>query len=459
MTGWNWRGIEERFVHAPQEFGAIHFHEDDLEDCGWETDIAWTVPEALRSGVYALRLRQGESEDRIPFFVLPPRGQATAKTLLLIPTASYLAYANEHFNDQGYAQALYGRTAVIGELDLWSQQHREFGASTYDSHRDGSGVHYSSWLRPIVNLRPQSRMAAGPWQFPADLHLVAWLETQGFEYDVATDRELQDEGAAVLSRYKVVMTGSHPEYYSAEMLDAWEQYLGAGGRGMYLGGNGFYWVIAWHPTKRHLIEVRRGEYGTRAWQASPGEYCLQSNGQRSGLWRGRARAPQKTFGTGFAAQGSDESSYFVQMPDARDPRAAFIMDGVSPEERIGEFGLVGGGAAGIELDRYDLSLGTPPHSLLLAYSEGHSDHYPRVVEELYNNLPMMTGTMDPNVRADIVYFTTKAGGGVFSTSSIAWCGSLLHNDGDNNVSRITANVLRRFSDDDPLPPLEKHGER
>jgi N,N-dimethylformamidase len=110
-------------------------------------------------------------------------------------------------------------------------------------------------------MRPQFRMASGgPWQLPADLHLVAGLGAEGFEYDVATDRELHDEGAALLERYKVVMTGSHPEYYSAEMLDAWEDYLSAGGRGMYLGGNGFYWVIAWHPEKKHLMEIRRGEY-------------------------------------------------------------------------------------------------------------------------------------------------------------------------------------------------------
>jgi N,N-dimethylformamidase len=144
------------------------------------------------------------------------------------------------------------------------------------------------------------------------------------------------------------------------------------------------------------------------------------------------------------------------MPDARDPRVAFIMDGIAPQERIGEFGLIGGGAAGSELDRYDLALGTPPHALLLAYSEGHTDNYPRVSEELLSSWPGpgATGTTDPNVRADIVYFTTKDGGAVFSTSSIAWCGSLLENDGDNNVSRMTANVLGRFATDEPLPSLE-----
>lgn len=454
MTGWNWRGVEESFTHAPEQYGAIHFHEDDLEDCRWDTDIAWEVPDDLGSGIYAMRLVQGASEDWIPFFVLPPAGQATAKALLLIPTTSYLAYANEHFNDIQIAQSIFGRTAIIDELDFWLHEHTEFGLSTYDTHTDGSGVHYSSALRPIVNLRPKFRTASGgPWQFPADLHLGAWLDALEIEYDVATDRELHDEGAELLGRYQVVMTGSHPEYYSGPMLDAWESYLADGGRAMYLGANGFYWIANWHPQKKHLMEVRKAEYGSRAWQAAPGEYYLQTNGERSGLWRGRARTPQKVFGTGFAAEGFDESTYFVQMPDARDPRADFIMEGIDPAEKIGDFGLVGGGAAGSELDRYDLTLGTPPHTMLLAYSEGHSDNYPRVVEEILFNIPMVGGTMDPNVRADIVYFTTKRGGGVFSSSSIAWCGSLLENDGDNNVSRMTENVLRRFMDEEPLPDL------
>jgi N,N-dimethylformamidase len=456
MTGWNWDGIEERFIHAPHQYGAIHFHEDDIEDCEWETGVAWTAPDDVPSGVYALRLTQEDAEDWIPFFVLPPRGRATAKTLLLVPTASYLVYTNEYLNDAALAEALYAKTPVVDEMHFWLHRHPEFGLSTYDTHSDGSGIHYASGLRPMIHLRPKYRMAAGPWQFPADLHLVAWLDAMGFDYDVATDRELHDEGAALLGRYNVVLTGSHPEYYSEEMMEAWEKYLGSGGRGMYLGGNGFYWIIAWHPEKQSLVEIRRGEYGNRAWQALPGEYYMQINGRRSGLWRGRGRAPQKNFGTGFATECSDESTYFVQMPDARDPRVAFIMEGVDADERIGDFGLVGGGAAGIELDRYDLNLGTPPETLLLAYSEGHSDNYVRVVEDIFINVPMLNGTMDPDVRGDIVYFSTKNGGAVFATSSIAWCGSLLENGCDNNVSRITANALRRFSSDEPLPPLQRH---
>jgi N,N-dimethylformamidase len=44
----------------------------------------------------------------------------------------------------------------------------------------------------------------------------------------------------------------------------------------------------------------------------------------------------------------------------------------------------------------------------------------------------------------MVYFETPNDGAVFSTSSINWMGSLSHNGYDNNVSRITENVLREF---------------
>jgi N,N-dimethylformamidase len=40
---------------------------------------------------------------------------------------------------------------------------------------------------------------------------------------------------------------------------------------------------------------------------------------------------------------------------------------------------------------------------------------------------------------------------VFSTGSIAWTGSLSHNGYANNVSAVTANVLRRFLEPEPLP--------
>jgi N,N-dimethylformamidase len=45
---------------------------------------------------------------------------------------------------------------------------------------------------------------------------------------------------------------------------------------------------------------------------------------------------------------------------------------------------------------------------------------------------------------ELTFFETPQGGAIFSTGSIAWVDSQSHKGIDNNVSRITENVLRRF---------------
>jgi N,N-dimethylformamidase len=128
-----------------------------------------------------------------------------------------------------------------------------------------------------------------------------------------------------------------------------------------------------------------------------------------------------------------------------------MFDGIATDEIIGEFGLVGGGAAGIELDSYDLSLGTPPHTLLLGASVCHDQGAMVVPEEVDNPHPAMSNDEHPKIRADITYFTTADGGGVFTTSAIGWSGALPVNGYENAAARLTANVLRRFADPTPLP--------
>jgi N,N-dimethylformamidase len=292
------------------------------------------------------------------------------------------------------------------------------------------------------------------WGYNADTHITDWLEAEGFAFDVATDEDLHAEGAPLLHDYTVVLTGTHPEYYSAAMRDAMAAYTARGGRLMYMGGNGFYWRIAWHPTLPGVIEVRRAEDGTRAWIARPGEYYHSFTGEYGGLWRrqGQGRAPQQLVGTGFIAQGFDLSSGFVRTPASHDERIAWAFDGIGPDEVIGGFGLIGGGAAGMEVDIADPALGTPPHTLIVATSEELTDTYLLVNEDQPIATPDTIGTANPRIRADITFFETPGGGAVFSFSSIAWAGSLSHNNYDNNVSRLTGNVLRRFAQDGPYSP-------
>ena len=61
-TGWRWTGTEWAWTHAPEQYGAIHFHADDLYDAGWDTDFTFTVPAELASGIYAARLRADKAD-------------------------------------------------------------------------------------------------------------------------------------------------------------------------------------------------------------------------------------------------------------------------------------------------------------------------------------------------------------------------------------------------------------
>jgi N,N-dimethylformamidase len=457
MKGHNWTGEVLDWKAAPEQYGAIHFHDDDLYDAGWDADFALTVPGSLRSGVYAAKLTAGEEVEYIPFVVRPSRGRKTADAVVLLPTASYMAYANERTGLEGGARihAFTNHLVALGPEDLWLNDHPEVGNSLYDRHSDGSGVCYSSRLRPILNFRPGITNAwigaagTAPWQFNADLALIAWLESCGLAYDVITDEDLHEEGLPLLGAYRAVLTGSHPEYYSKAMYDALLAYLGRGGRLMYLGGNGFYWRIAYHQSLPGVIELRRAEDGIRDWVAEGGEYFHSFTGEYGGMWSRMGRSIHALAGVGMAAQGFDVSSYYRRKPDSWSPRARFIFEGVE-DEVIGNFGTVGGGAAGLELDRYDRSQGSPPHALVLASSENHSDTYFPPPDEINNATSMMDGRQNPNIRADLVFFETQGGGAVFSTGSISWIGSLSHNKCVNNVSRITENVLRRFIDPEPF---------
>jgi N,N-dimethylformamidase len=442
MTGHNWTGAVMDWTRAPEQYGAIHFHDDDLVDANWQTDFELEVPVELRSGVYAARLSAQEAEFYVPFFVRPPRGSAPAKIAYLASTATYAAYINNRGRFASLATELYhGRLTMLDAVDHLLLEHPEVGLSTYDRHSDGSGVAYASRLRPATNVKPSGRH----WNFNLDLFIVDWLEHLGVGYDVITEEDLHYEGLDLLRPYNVVLTGSHPEYDSLAMLDAFDGYLRQGGRLMYMGGNGFYWRIAHHPTRRGVIEVRRAEGGVRAWDAEPGEYYHSFTGEYGGLWRRQGRAPQKLAGVGFISQGFDKCSYYRRTAASRDPRVAFMFADIQ-DEVLGDFGILQGGAAGLEIDSADPALGTPPHALVVARSENHSNTYELVAEEVRIPHGATDALQNTEIHADLVFFETPDGGAVFSTGSIAYAGSLSWNGFDNNICRLTTNVLRRFAE-------------
>lgn len=467
VTGHNWDATTDSFHEAPEQYCAIHFHDDDLEDACWQESFRLSVPKNLRSGIYAVELTSEDGErDYLPFFVTPASRATRANVAVLIPTLSYLAYSNFSL-DPEVLEAIaplcpFKREGL--QQDKFDYIDAHWIKSTYNHHRDGSGISHASLLRPsLTSMRPNHRepLFDGPHQLGADLHLIDWLEAKQIAYDVITDHELHRQGAGALRPYRCILTGTHAEYWSKEMLEGLDGYQSCGGRMIYLSGNGLYWVTALDAESQTVCEVRRAN-GTRAWQGEPGEARMSFSGEPGGLWSVRGRAPQRYVGVGFTAQGFDRGAPYERTAASRDARVRFLFDGIT-DELIGDLPalVLKHGAAGYELDRSDAARGTPAHALVIARSLPVSDSYQFAIEQLPATLPGQGGRGNPNVCAEMVFYETPRGGAVFSVGSIAFCSTLSCNDYENNVSRLLENAVRAFASREPLPdepsPTESTG--
>ena len=447
VVGARWTGEEMCWRHAPRDYAAIHFHADDLGDCGWNPSFTWEVPADMPSGAYALHLTCEGGEDFLPLYVLPKREGPFAAVAFLASTFTYQAYANHARGntDDDYL----GRVAAWGAYQFNPDQYPLYGRSMYNVHLDGSGIAFSSRLRPVLTMRPgfltfDDAQGSGLRHYPADTHLLAWLDQKGIPFDIVTDEDLDEGGVELLQPYRAILTGSHPEYHTPRTLDALAAYTEGGGRMAYLGGNGFYWRVARDPSMPGVIELRRAEGGIRTWAAEPGEYYHQLDGAYGGLWRRNRRPPQMLAGVGFSGQGLFEGTHYRLLPAARDPRFAWMFDGIEGDI-VGNYGLSGGGAAGFELDRADTALGTPHGTVILARSEDPPASFFTVPEEVLAGRCTVSGErLEALMRAEIVYFETEGGGAVFSVGSITFCGSLWRNGFEGPVSQLLENVVRRF---------------
>lgn len=453
VKGHDWDASESDWTKAKSGYGAIHFHDDDLDDAAWETDFTITLPSDVRSGAYAVEVKStnGQTSDIIPFFVRPTKATSEkvgAKVALVLSTFTYLAYANERLYDPTKASFVqlgpeYELDGILKTEDFYKMERRtDLCCSNYDTHNDGSGIIFSSAKRPILNIRPNYYQWGfrRPREFSADLMMIGFMEEEGIPYDIVTDHDLHSMGVAAIARYNTVITGCHPEYPSVESFDAYTAYARRGGNLMYLGGNGFYWVSATAMDRPHRLEVRRGDQGVRTYTLPGGERVHSLNGQQGSLWRSRGRACNYLFGLGCCGEGTGDGVPYKRTEASRDPSFAWIFKGIGDDELLGEHGF-GGGASGDEIDKFDLKYGSPANSIVLATSTGHSDSFGIFPEDTGFPIINTLGSQTNEIRSDIVYYETSGGGAVFSVGSINWYCSLGWDGYKNNIARLTGNVL------------------
>jgi len=139
----------------------------------------------MPSGAYALHLTCNEGQDHIPFYVLPNRTGPFASVVFLASTFTYQAYAN---HARGNADAAYkARASAWGASPYNPDDYPIYGRSTYNRHADDSGISISSRRRPILTMRSgfltfDDPHGSGLRHYPADTHLLAWLEAKSIAF-------------------------------------------------------------------------------------------------------------------------------------------------------------------------------------------------------------------------------------------------------------------------------------
>ena len=254
-----------------------------------------------------------------------------------------------------------------------------------------------------------------------------------------------------------MITGTHPEYYSdrdvgcGAGLSRSRRPADVSRRQRLLLAH----RLPSRASRRHRASARRGR-GARLVRGA--RRILHVLHRR--IWRALAAQRPSAAGptrVGFVAQGFDVSSYYVRKPDSFDPRAAFIFEGVGPRRRSAISASSAAGRQGSSSTATTSCSGRRRDPAPRLTRRGTPTSTARRGGDHLQLPDDWVARMNSGVHGRHRLLHDPGGGGVFSSSSIAWCGSPARADYDNAVSRVTANVLRPFVKDEPLPALGETG--
>jgi len=115
------------------------------------------------------------------------------------------------------------------------------------------------------------------------------------------------------------------------MLDAQEDYVAGGGRLIYMGGNGYYWVVGFDSEMPACMEVRKLDSGIARLGAKPGEHYLANHGKKAGFGATAVARRKSLPASALSPRASRPRLPIRKMPDAWHRTVSWITEGVEGE--------------------------------------------------------------------------------------------------------------------------------
>jgi hypothetical protein len=270
----------------------LRFASDDLYDCGWPVALRWPVPPDAKPGLHVARFHfEHEGTARVAdatFLVRRGAGRPKASILVLAATNTWRAYSGTPF---AVAPPAAGAGAeprpVFGTGGRGKGEPGVPAFDLYRAHAAGQGSYQVGLRMPWPAAAPDV-LYGGPTGYShlarADRFAHAWLERNGYDFDLIGDLDLHRD-PEVLDDYRVVVINGHNEYWSLPMYRGLEDYLRGGGRLIVLSGNTMFWRVSFDDGGT-VMECRKVDApGNQVPAGRRGEAWHAHDGLRGGLLR------------------------------------------------------------------------------------------------------------------------------------------------------------------------------
>jgi hypothetical protein len=366
--------------------------------CGWPVAYSLAIPRDWSSGVYSAKLSVPISgaATEIPFVVRPAVPGRKSKILFQSAVNTAQAY------------------------NAWG------GKSLYDYNSNGGASKKVSFHRPGL-LTANSNF--NDYERP----FVRWVESHGIEVEYCTSIDLH-ANADLLNHYQLLLSVGHDEYWSKEMRDHVEAFVGNGGNAAFFSGDVCYWQVRFDDHNRTMVCYR-----SRKEDPQSGH----DDSRVTVAWR---HAPVNRPENSLTGVSSQNGARWVPPNDPARPAVPYVVrlgrhwvfdgTGLKDGEGFGAENLIVGYEADAAKFKWDENGiprvtgedGTPPNFLVLATAD-------------CNN--WRTGASANNKAGWATMGIFRKRGTVFTAATTNWSHGL--KDDWNAVSQITQNVLRRLS--------------